>query len=75
MSTKGSTKVALKEGVPKRMVVEILYVEIRSHMKTTAGTSEELSNVVGVHQGSVLNPLLLIIIMDKATSGARKGIP
>ena len=50
-----------------------LYVETKSRVRTVAGTSEEFSIEVGVHQGSVLSQLLFIIVMDEATRGSRKG--
>jgi len=37
-----------------------------------AGISEEFNILVGVHQGSVLSPLLFIIVMDELTKEIRK---
>ena len=66
-----------KKGIPEGMVqaVMALYVDSKSKVRTVAGTSEEFSIGVGVHQGSVLSPLLFIIVTDEATRGARKGTP
>ena len=36
--------------------------------------SEELEAKVGVHQGSVLSPLLLAIVVDVITENARMGV-
>ena len=66
-----------RKGITEGMVEAImaLYVETKSRVRTVAGTSEEFSIEVGVHQGSVLSPLLFIIVMDEATRGSRKGTP
>ena len=66
-----------KKEVPERMVAAImaLYVGTKSQVKTEAGTSEEFNIGVGVHQGSVLSPLLFIVVMDEATRGASRGAP
>lgn len=59
------------------MVVAImaLYVGTKPHIKTAAGTLRIWYRSVGVHQGSVFRLLLFIIVMDKATREARKGVP
>ena len=36
--------------------------------------SEEFKEKVGVHQGSVLSPLLLAIVVDVITENARRGV-
>ena len=66
-----------KKGIPERMVeaVMALYVESRTRVKTMAGKSEEFDILVGVHQGSVLSPLLFIIVMDELSKDIRKGVP
>jgi len=50
-----------RKGIPERMVEAVitLYVNSRIRVKAMAGISEEFNILVGVHQGSVLNPLLL----------------
>ncbi len=44
-----------------------LYVKTSSKIKTKNGISNDFEIGVGVHQGSVLSPLLFIIVMDEAT--------
>jgi len=55
--------------------VMALYVNSRTRVKAMAGISEEFNILVGVHQGSVLRPLLFIIVMDELTKEIRKGVP
>jgi len=52
-----------------------LYVNSRTRVKAMAGISVEFNILVGVHQGSVLSPLLFIIVMDELTEEIRKGVP
>ena len=44
-------------------LVEGMYANARSHVHVGEGYSEELEVKVGVHQGSVLSPLLFIIVL------------
>lgn len=44
---------------------------MRSHVKTTAGTSDKFGMGVGVHEGSLLSSILFNILMDKATRGQK----
>ena len=50
--------------VPERMVEAImtLYVETRTRVKTMAGVSKDFDIGVAVHQGSILSPLLFIVV-------------
>ena len=52
-------------------LVMALYQNARSRVKTTAGVSEELDISVGVHQGSVLSPLLFVTVMEEVTKARR----
>ena len=52
-----------------------LYVETRTRVKTVAGVSKDLDIGVGVHQGSILSPLLFIAVMDEVTKEVRNGVP
>ncbi|VDO89830.1 unnamed protein product [Heligmosomoides polygyrus] len=57
---------ALREhGVPEELIewVRILYSCPKSRVQAAAGTSMEFPISVGVHQGSALSPLLLVVVM------------
>ena len=51
--------------------MEILYAVQK--VKVGSGLSEEFSVKIGVHQGSVLSPLLLAMVIDEVTENAGKG--
>ena len=40
-----------------------------------AGVSKDFDIGVGVHQGSILSPLLFIVMMDEVTKKVRNGVP
>ena len=51
-----------------------LYEGSRTKVTVGSGTSDEFEVRVGVHQGSVLSPLIFAIVVDVATEHARKGL-
>ena len=52
-----------------------LYTEACTVVRTYAGLSESFEVKVGLHQGSVLSPLLFAAVMDVVSSEARSGLP
>ena len=64
-----------RQNVPERMVqlIMALYVNTNSRVKTFNGTSKEFAIKVDVHQGSALNLLFFILVMEEATRECRKG--
>ena len=47
----------------------------RSRVRVGEGYSEEFEVKVGVHQGSVLSPLLFIIVLEALSNEFRCGVP
>ena len=66
-----------KLGVDKWIVnvVEAIYSNSRGQVKINNEFSEEFLIEVGVHQGSVLSPLLFIIVLEALTREMRTGFP
>ena len=59
--------------------MKALYEGSRAAVRVKAGpkaqTGREFEVAVGVHQGSVLSPLLFVVVMDELTRQTRTGIP
>ena len=56
-------------------LVQSMYTDVRSRERVGSGYSEEFGVKVGVHQGSVLSPLLFIIILEALSREFRTGCP
>ena len=52
-----------------------MYAYARSRVCVGVGYSEEFEVKVSVHQGSVLNPLLFIIVLEALSREFRSGVP
>jgi len=66
-----------KLGVEEWIVrlVQSMYANARSQVRVGDGYSEEFEVKVGVHQGSVLSPLLFIIVLEALSREFRSGVP
>ena len=56
-------------------LVQGMYADARSHAHVDKGCSEEFEVKVGVLQGSVLSPLLFIIVLEALSREFRSGVP
>ena len=65
-----------KLGVEEWIVrlVQGMYANARSHVHVGEGYSEEFEVKVGVHQGSVLSPMLFIIVLEAISQEFRSGV-
>ena len=66
-----------KLGIDEWLVrlVQPMYKDVRSRVRAGDGYSEEFGVGVGVHQGSVLSPLLFIIVLEALSREFRTGCP
>ena len=56
-------------------LVQSMYKDVRSRVRVGDGYSGEFGVGVGVHQGSVLSPLLFIIVLEALSREFRTGCP
>ena len=52
-----------------------MYERARTVVRTKQGNSTEFEVKVGVHQGSVLSPLLFVAVMEVVTRGVNEELP
>ena len=69
----GAEKTWLEEWIVR--LVQGMYANARSRVSVGEGYSEEFEVKVGVHQGSVLSPLLFIIVLEALSREFRSGVP
>jgi len=64
-------------GVEEWIVIAIkaLYEDATTSVKSTQGESKEFGVKVGVHQGSVLSPLLFSIVLEALSMVFKEGLP
>ena len=55
--------------------IQGMYCNARSRVRVNGQLSEEFEVKVGVHQGSVLSPLLFIIVLEALSRDLRPGVP
>ena len=65
-----------KKGLPEVIATAVmsLYHGTKTKVRVESELSEEILVQVGVHQGSVLSPLLFAIAVDVISENARKGL-
>ena len=66
-------KLGVKEWIVR--LVQGMYANARSRVRVGEGFSKEFEVKVGVHQGSVLSPLLFIIVLEASSREFRAGVP
>ena len=66
-------KLGVEEWVVR--IVKAMYVKAKSKVRLNGLLSDEFDVKVGVHQGSVLSPLLFIIVMEALSREFRVGCP
>ena len=65
-----------KRGIPEVMVRAVMRVSegAKTRVRVGLGLSEEFEVKVGVHQGSVLLPLVFAIVVDVVTESVKNGL-
>ena len=55
--------------------VMVMYEGAQTVVRTTEGDSKAFNVKVGLHEGSVLSPLLFVIVMEMISRELRAGLP
>jgi len=55
--------------------VMTMYEGAKTLIRCESGDSESFEVKVGLHQGSILSPLLFVVVMEIVTRGFRVGLP
>ena len=65
-----------RKGVLEREIKAIMemYTNIETSVKVEYARSESFDVKVGVHQGSIVSPLLFALVMDEVTKDIREGV-
>ena len=66
-------KLKINEGLVR--LVQSMYRNVRSRVRVGESYSEEFEVKVGVHQGSVLSPLLFVMVLEALSREFRTGCP
>ena len=66
-------KVGVEEWIVR--LVQAMYNNARSRVRAGSGYSEEFEVGFGVHQGSVVNPLLFVTVLEALSKDFRVGVP
>ena len=66
---------ALRKLGVEEWIVQGMYANARSRVPVGEGFSKEFEVKVRVHQGSVLSPLLFIIVLEALSREFRAGVP
>ena len=56
-------------------VIQGMYTDVKSRVLVKGQYSKEFGVGVGVHQGSVLSPLLFILVLEALLRQFRTGVP
>ena len=56
-------------------VIQGMYTDVKSRVRVNGQYSKEFGVGVGVHQGSVLSPLLFILVLEALLRQFRTGVP
>ena len=56
-------------------VIQGMYTDVKRHVRVNGECSKEFGVGVGVHQGSVLSPLLFILVQEALSRQFRTGVP
>ena len=56
-------------------VIQSVYIGVTTAVRMKGEESKEFEVKVGVHQGSVLSPLLFTIVLEALSRHLRKGLP
>ena len=66
-------KLGIEEWIVR--VVQVMYEDARSRVRINNTYSDQFEVKVGVHQGSVLSPLLFVIVLEALSLEFRTGCP